>query len=167
MNVTRRKSPMGIDAVIDGIQTRLNTSLDFPSDYNIYDRAYRTEGRSGVKLERFIGGNDYQDVFKNDKTSGHIVFMLSEESTVSKASITGTLSVFCFADLSKVFPNVAHRADAELHNKLYAVLKYYHPAKIVHGFSALQGYNVKWQDMQPWHVCRFDLKINYSLVNNC
>jgi len=167
MIVIRRNNATGIDEVIDRIQTRLNSELGFPDDFSIFDRAYKTEDLNGVNLERFIGGKDYKDVFRSDKTSGHIVFFQAEESSIVKNSVDAVLSVFCFANLQKLYPTIAHRADSELHNALYSVLRYYHPVKIVHGFEALRGYDVKLQDMHPWHVCRFDLKVNYSLINIC
>lgn len=167
MNITRRTSPTGIDEVVDNIQVRLYNNLSFPSSFNIFDRAYKTESDNGVKLERYVGGNEYKDVFVNDKTAGHIVFYLNEKSDVKASAINGTLSVFCFADLSECYPSVIHRADQELHRDLYTVLRSYHITNITHGIDALRGYNVKFQDIHPWHVCRFDLKLNYSLIQNC
>jgi hypothetical protein len=166
MATIRKISPKGIDVVINGMQTILET-LSW-TNYEIYDRAYKNETNEAVKYERFVSGNDYQDVLTDDGFSATSFFTVSDNATYEERW-NATVSIIFQLKLTDLYPLVAHRADEEAHNEVAVLLQNdprFELTRLTKGirnvYSEL-GYGAnKFDDLNPYHVFKVDLSVNYD-----
>jgi hypothetical protein len=175
-----RTNPVGIDVAIQNLQTHLHKQLvkvwnleeDDPL-YECYGRAYRNKKDSGYIAEVYAGGNEYKEVYWNDRLKAISWFGTSGRLTFDKVNKVDVHLVF-FVNLAKLKPDVAHRADEEVRNDVQKIF-----GNTLHGFSfegmemwlenVLREYPGSRRDnrliavdMQPVHCFRVNLSLLYK-----
>lgn len=173
--IIAKPNPIGIDKVIDTIQTALFDGLmtNGPfTDYTVYHRAYQNESDEGIKAERYTNSNEYRDVFLDDKQNLSSFFIVDDDRPAETIdSLTASVSVIFQARLDKLYNNITERADEELNREIYFILNGLRSKGItfvnfVQGISNVYAEfdqsKIKWTDMHPFYVVRFNLDINSS-----
>lgn len=185
MALITKLNPIGVDVPIDKIQNDLYTALVTNgtwSNYESYHRAYKNETRDGIRPEVFRGRtgtakneNSYKDVFMDDDFNVTSFFLVPDEIPVTDGSIhTPTISIIFQANLPKLYPNAPHRFDSEFHSDVINVLRtlpgdYRYigiHTSIDDVYTGLDTSKVKWDDMQKFHIVRFEVQVEYSFVCN-
>ena len=160
-----KANPVGIDIAIQGLQKHLNTNLT-TWGLEIFGRAEVKEKKPLV----FVSNNDYRDaLIFSDKVAGRVFFV--ENTTTKSRSLSKTeIDVIFLLNVVKIFPDITHRADEELRVAIYNVLiKKFNRAEITitKGIDALDGFETKLVDMQPYHFLKFSFEVSYNLKNKC
>lgn len=185
-----KNSPVGLDWYIQQLQTKLHSSLRTAwgtggellttTEYECYGRCYRNKKDDGYVAEVYTTGNDYKEVYWNDKLSAISFFGISDSiKTASVASSTTDIHLVFFVNLAKLKPEITHRADEEVRMDVYNAI-----GKISNGFTfkgvelwienVLKEYpgsrrndRLKVVDMHPVHCFRFDFSLLYNQNQNC
>jgi len=168
-------APRGIDINIDKLQVKLFDGLGWDSlpsvTYESNHRAYKNETSDGIIPEVYDGIKEYREVVFNDKIDASSFFLV-DDSRSGESPFNTTVSVIFQLKLDKIFPNVTHRADEEAHADVLNILKTNQAgakiSSLVVGlsnvYSGLIVDTSKYNDMQPFHVFKVDMDVNYS---NC
>ncbi len=178
MPLIQKILPVGIDRIIDSIQVTLFNKLGWDSLPNvIYEsnhRAYKTPGkleeREGLIPEVYDGKKEYREVYFDDNVSASSFFLVDDSRTGDKL-YTIIVSIIFQLKLDKIFPTIIHRADEEAHKQVLDVLERTTLVKInslqtgiANVYSGLLVEQSKLDNMQPFHVFKVDMDINYE---NC
>ena len=178
MPLIQKISPVGIDRIIDSIQVVLFNKLGWDSlpsvTYESNHRAYKTPGEingtSGLIPEVFDGIKEYKEVYFNDNVDASSFFLVDDTRTGDKL-YTINVSIIFQLKLDKIFPLITHRADEEAHKQVLDVLERTTLVKInslqtgiANVYSGLLVDQSKLDDMQPFHVFKVDMDIDYE---NC
>lgn len=157
-----KTNPVGIDSEIERIQTKLYDNL---SSWNIegFGRVYVNESNTPLW---FYKKNDYKTVLiKKAGTNGKFFFVESG-STDIKTSISITeVDLIFLLDISKIKPNITHRADEEIKVDIEKILRRHltrQPLKIVKGKDALSGFTTNLKDLQPYFFIKFTFPLRYN-----
>lgn len=180
MALNEKNTPVGLDLEMHKIQTLVYTYLttnscvkgDY-SNYESYNRVYKNETKDGVVAETFLTGNDYKDVFLNDNVGVSSFFIANDdEDYITPTRKQRTISLIFQINLSKVYPNIPHRADEEFHNEVSNALAGLKKPSIklgakvginnVYSEFEVQKLKDKFHDMQPYHVFRQDFEVQYD-----
>jgi len=174
MALILKNSPVGVDKSIDTIQNALYTELVTNgtwTNYESYHRAYRNETKNGIKPEVFTGnGNDYADVYMDDKFTVTSFFLVSDETVISEDMFTSDISVIFQVNLNKLYTTAPHRFDEEFRNEIVKVFKdldgtfsFNSATTSIDGvYSGLDTEQVRLNDTHPCHVVRFELEATYT-----
>ncbi len=180
MALNEKDTPVGLDLEMNKIQTLAYNYLttnscvkgDF-SSYESYHRVYKNETKKGVIAETFLTGNDYKDVFMDDSVSVSS-FMIADDDIIDLTPTRKqrTVSIIFQINLTKVYPNIPHRADQEFHNEVSNALAGLRKptkktgAKVginnVYSEFEVKQLKDKFHDMQPYHVFRQDFEVQYD-----
>lgn len=177
--------PVGIDAYIQKLQIKLHSELcttwdlspdcenDLSAKYQAYGRAYRNATDNGYVAEVFTGGKDYKEVYWDDTLYAISFFGLGstiERNTMNKADV----HLVFFADLSKLKPDVTHRADEEVRKDVLDIIGRYSFGFTVLSTEmwlqnvlkeypgSLRDERLKYVDMHPVHCFRINMTVNYN-----
>lgn len=173
MPLIQKISPVGIDIVIDILQKKLFNELgwDTNTTYEANHRAYKNETEDGIIPEVYDGKKEYRDIYFNDTVDANSFFLVDDTRTGNRAYTT-TVSIIFQLKLDKIFPNIIHRADEEAHAQVLQVLEI-NPTSakisslqtgISNVYSGLLVDQSKFDNMQPFHVFKVDMDVNF---NNC
>lgn len=158
-----KSNPVGIDVIINTIQTRLYDRLD----YSNFDGFGRVDILTG-KPFYFINDNEYKDLLLDDNLNGHF-FFLDNSNTQNEEKLVTEISVIFFLDLKKLKPSITHRADEEIRVEIIEVLdniKIFKLKEIIKREDALSDFDHKLLDMQPYHFIKFIGSLRYN-ANDC
>lgn len=176
MNNTKT-NPIGLDAKIQRLQTslfsQLNTlwGLTSPNELDAYGRCYVIE-QDGERTARFFKTpNEYQIVSVAERNK---FFFLNRTASkkIDTIRYETTLELIFLLDVVKLKPNVTHRADIEVQADVELILNQFDNVwvdSIETGFeNVLRGMNYDQEsDMQPYHGFRYNLKVIYSMNEEC
>ena len=178
MALVLKISPVGIDRIIDLIQVALFNGLNklgwdsLPGvTYEANHRAYKNETKDGIIPEIYDGKKEYRDIYFDDNVSANSFFLVDDSRTGDK-KYSIIISVIFQLKLNKIFPLIDHRADEEAHRDVLNVLER-NPTQakiqslitgIDNVYSGLRVDQVEFDNMQPFHVFRVDMEVNYE---NC
>lgn len=180
MGLIHKHDPVGVDVVIDKLQRDLFLELTVNfgwRDYDSYPRAYRNKKNENVIPEVYVGKNEYKEVLFNDKETVTSFFLSGDKRVYSEKTFTFEQEIAWIyqANLSKLFPDVHHRADEEMINNVVLALekKYWEQrfTEVITGvdnvYQSLKlNYDKKYyDDMSAFCVARFNFKLLY--INNC
>jgi hypothetical protein len=164
-----KTNPDYIDIWIQKMQVKLYEGLNF-TNFNGYGRVYPIEKDKNIIPAYFISNIDYREVLTDDGTNGHFFCIESEESKMLDAHrIETPVDWIFFLNLKALFPNITGRADGEARRKITDEIQkvpFFKLEKIVIGLKAIEDFDVKVSDMQPWHIVSFQGKLKYQ-YNNC
>lgn len=180
-----KTNPTGVDYHVQQLQTALHTGLlaawGIASDqYKAYGRCYRNKTADGYVAENYEGSGEYREIYWDDSLSAISFFGITGQSRAAMG--TGSevdVHFVMFANLAKIYPAIAHRADEELRAQVQSLI-----GANGNGFSyqgtemwlenVLREYSgsrrddrLKAVDMHPVHCFRINLKLNYRPGRNC
>lgn len=175
MAIERKPNPVNEDEAIDKIQVALYNGLVTNgtwTNYESYHRAYKNETPEGIRPEIFRGtakGSDYWDSFMNDDFNATSFFLVDTPISVENGMHTANISIIFQVNLEKLYPPAPHLFDAEMHMQIEAIL-----SKLDGTFTYIDTYTsinevydgldtskVQWDDMQKFHVVRFEIEAKY------
>ena len=167
-----KKNPIGIDGVIDRIQSTLfrrlckRWSIE-ESEYDSYCRAYKNQTKNGYVPEFYIGNKEYKELFVNDTISATSFFLSGDKVKKVGSGFQSELSVIFFVDISKL-KNISHRADDEVRNDVIQSLPDFNElisveTGINNVFREFSQSSIKFRDMHPLHCFRLNLIVNYTM----
>ena len=175
MPLIQKIEPVGIDRVIDLIQVDLFNGLAWDSlpnvTYEANHRAYKNETSDGIIPEIYDGKKEYREIYFDDNVSASSFFLVDDSRTGDK-KYSIIVSIIFQLKLDKIFPLITHRADEEAHRDVLDVLER-NPTQakitalitgIANVYPGLKIDQVRFDNMQPFHVFRVDMEVNYE---NC
>lgn len=165
-------NPKGIDSEIQKIQTYLFEKLNW-GDIDVYGRVYRNPSeQKGLKLEAYIGNNEYKDVLTDDTKNANIFFIEDDvHNTKEGILFKNKLKIVFMVNLKKASNNTAHRADMEIEIEAIKLVRKqnFSIEKLEKGVKSALGEfdteGIKLNDMQPYHVFSVTVELPYYI--NC
>ncbi len=166
-------APVGVDVAVNTIQAAIykarvtNGNWD---GYKSYHRAYRNETSKGVRPEVFIGKeNEYRDVFMDDDFTVTSFFLTAPSTPVNDGMHTSDISIIFQVNLEKLYIEAPERFDEEFKSEIVNVLTglggqfdYVDTLTDLDDvYAGLDTSEVQWDNMQKFHVVRFELTANY------
>lgn len=173
MALVQKSNPINEDYAIAVIQTHLYSNLLGlgVTNYESYERVYVINGSPEI----YIGANNYKEVFYDNRFYLTSFFVLgNNKRKVDDNVFEVDLSIVFQADLNKLYPNITHRADAELHrdinNALEGIPADFEIVEIVTGIdNVYSGFTFKNEqfldDVSQSHLVRVNMTIQY--VETC
>lgn len=172
--IVLKPSPVGVDVMVNVIQNALykaKVTNGAWTNYKSYHRAYKNETSEGIRPEVFTGsGNEYRDVFNNDDFTATSFFLISDETEISDGMYTADISIIFQVNLDLLYPSSVLRFDEEFKNEIDGVLKkldgrfsFDKTIDSIDGvYAGLDTSKVNWDNMDKFHVVRFELTANYQ-----
>lgn len=172
MALVLKTSPVGIDIVIQALQTYLYNNLTTWTNYQSYGRAYLNESERGIVAEVYDSKGEYKDCLFDDKFNVTSFFMVDQSIDYVEKG-TANVSLIVQANLKKLYPSILHRADEELHNDVITHLRRRIDSGEMKGietglsnvYDKLKIDNIKYTDISDFHCVKFDFVMNYEY--NC
>ncbi len=176
MNNTKT-NPIGLDAKIQSLQTRLFSQLNTlwgltsPNELDAYGRCYVIE-KDGEKTVRFFKTpSEYQIVSVPEMNKFFFLSRAIQKKTDTLRYET-TIEAIFLLDVVSLKPDVTHRADIEVQADVELILNQIDNIfveSIETGFeNVLRG--IKYEqssDMQPYHAFKFNLNVVYNMNEEC
>lgn len=160
-----KTNPVGIDSEIERIQIKLYESL-ISWGIDGFGRVYINDNNTPLW---FYKKNDYKLVLtKQDSTNGKFFFVESGTTEIKTSISLTEVDLIFLLDLSKIKPNITHRADEEVKVDIERILRKHltrQPLKIIKGKGALNGFTTKLKDLHPYSFLKFTFQVRYN--NNC
>ena len=185
--VALKLNPVGVDVVIQDMQSAMYAELvrlwqiDNDTDYACYGRAYRLQvpNKDAYVPEVFIGGKDYKEVFLDDRVKALSYFQYDRNAF--KLMNTAPVSLIFWVNVTKVKPDVEHRADEEvrvdvanfiagyLADSSVTISTFTGIDKVFSEYSAYRSAEgIKHRDMHPYHCFRINFNLPaYDSTSNC
>ncbi len=175
MSVISKTNPVGIDIVINDLQELLFTGLTAKgwTNYDSYPRVYKNETKDGLIPEFYTSKGDYEEVYFDDRLNA-LSFWLVDDSVEQQnnPNYTANIKVVFQVNLNKLYNNISHRADEEMHRDVSRILDESmivnrHNKKITTGIKKIyneEGLNSTngFEDMSNYHVVKFDIEVSFQ-----
>lgn len=166
MSIFAKINPIGLDAVISQVQSKLmilatfwGVELDgYPRCYPLYSK---DNGKKGI--EYYVSSNEYSGNLIHAERNKFFFTADKKPQNLGNGYYTSSFSVYFIVNAKECKPLIPHRADEEIHADVEQVLK------TVSGFVSVEGiiddveqvfdgygYFIT-DDMQPYHAFRVDL----------
>lgn len=172
--IYQKENPVGLDALIAKIQTRLYSDLNttWGVELEAYERCYILADNDGKKdVKRQVKNKEYELISVAEKNK---FFFIQKTKAVKEDMIffKTDLELIFILDLIKIYPNKIHRADLEVQNDVQSILNQFDNVYVEYiesGYDkALVGINYEQEnDMQPYCVFKFNLKVSYDMSETC
>lgn len=169
-----KTNPIGLDAVIAKIQTKLYDKLTTLWGVSLegYPRCYEIKRDKKTTIEHFISGKDYLSLINCDKNK---FFFLNKKDIVQNSYTTfdTEIDLFFIVNIKNAKPGIAHRADEEVRLDVYNVLSTIGDLGVdmkITTDNVFNGYDFKFtDDMQPYHFFKITMSVNDFKLNqtNC
>lgn len=183
MSNVLKPNPAGIDKPIADLQTYLYGKLltlwnMSDATYGAYGRAYNNATQDGYSPEIYIGNNEYDEVFYDDRFAANSFFGTGSEVKISATTVIADVFLIFTLDLSKIKPGV-NRNDEECHVDIQRLITplwdTFTCTGIVTGidkvFAEYAGWRkskaIKFTDTHPQHCFRLNFKLLYNPYKNC
>ena len=180
-----KTNPVGIDVMIQQLQTKLHTDLcrtwgltsdEQTAKYYCYGRAYRNATDDGYIAEVYTGNGEYKEVYWDDTLYAISFFGLDSTIDRTVGNKAGVHLVY-FVNTAKLKPSVSHYADEEVRSDVLSAV-----GKSAFGFNvdsaelwlqnvlseypgSMRDDRLKYVDMYPVHCFRINLTANYNQKN--
>ena len=179
-----KTNPVGIDIPVQRFQTFLHSrlvdawGLADDSVFRCYGRCYRNQTQDGYIAENYEGEKEYKEVYFDDTLHAVSFFGITPVEQFEIGVQATDVHLIVFADLAKLKPTIAHRADEEIQKDLFNAVgpgKYsFNLTSVSTGIeNVLREYpgsrredRLKYMDMHPRHCFRFNFSLFYN-INNC
>jgi hypothetical protein len=148
------------------------------SKYQCYGRAYRNKTDDGYIAEVYTGSKEYREVYWDDSLNA--ISFFGTNGTIERTVLSSAeVHLVFFVDLSKVKPDITHRADEEVRDEIEAIVGSFTGGFVLKSIelwleNVLREYHgsrrddrLKYVDMHPVHCFRMNLSINYDSNKNC
>ncbi len=174
-----KTNPVGIDVPLQALQTILYTALNqlWSIELEAYGRVYINENDGVMIPEAFIAPEEGQ--LQKADYSGTLLtadvskfFFIDYNGKPLGNTMRQTKVDVCFIiNLGDIYPNILHRADAEVHRDVEKLLKDASALRVtdvdgpITGIkNVFKGLDFKYtDDMQPKHVFKFTINLIYGL----
>lgn len=180
MNIIK-PSVTGVDIPIQKLQTVLYDKLKpiwgyTDQNFTMFGRAYRNQTQDGYTPEVYVGRNEYNDSYFDDKLFGSAFFGLGELEKVDKGNTIADIYLIFMVNLAKIKPG-ATRNDEEARVDVEQICLSrdfgFYLNGIVTGidqvFKEYSGYKqtngIKFRDTHPFHCFRLNFKLNYNIYD--
>lgn len=178
MALIKKTSPVGIDTVIDNLQVLLWEGLELwqnaTNGYNSYSKANKNESNDNGRLpEVFTGGKEYKEVFTDDNFSATSFFLVdNNRPIVDEVIVQATVDIIFQVNLQEIYSG---REDEQAHRDVFLILKdnpwtYSITDSLVTGisevYSGLKIDQVNFDDIQPFHVFKVSMVVEYDMSCN-
>lgn len=178
MNITK-PTVIGIDIPIQKFQTVLYNKIKslWPVDdtsFNMYGRAYRNQAsKKGYQPEVYVGNNEYNDSYFDDRLKGSAFFGLSSpEKVTADGDTTAQIFIIFMVNLSAIKPG-ATRNDEEARNDMQQFCMNRFSGLFLSGvvtgidqvFKEYNIDNITFRDMHPWHCFRLNFNLTYNIYD--
>jgi len=182
-----KTAPVGVDIPIQKLQSYLHGKLLSKwglqnADYEAYGRCYRNQKDAGYIAEVYVGGNEYKEVYLDDRIAALSFFGLSGNIEY-EAGNTADVHLIFWVNIKKLRPAITHRGDEEVRKDVQQLVdndyQGFQFAGIQLGLEKVhQEYRgtimaaqanldpLKFRDMHPYHCFRLDFKLTYN-INRC
>ena len=124
-------------------------------DCLFYGRAERVGDK-----DVFFQSSKFKDIETNDKVKFVSFVRVAPEMNYRNYRSVHTAKLVCQGNLSKLYPSITHRADAELRRDVERVLLLKCGKNNYTGFTIIDQNNIK--DMHPFHTVEF----NFNMIVN-
>jgi hypothetical protein len=163
--------PKGIDFPIQDLQTLFQSSLftSVPAlDKKFYPRVF-SNVKNGVNIPE-----DFEDgevLFDDSLTVTSWFDVMGSPDEYDASNFFQSIGIVFVVNLEKLFPGLSHRAVEEAHLAVQQILKrrpmMFQAENLITGIEAYGEFNtnkLKFPDMHPWHVFRFEGNVTYELT---
>lgn len=186
MGLNIKNSVIGVDIPIQNFQKFLYTQLlakwkVSEAAFLSYGRCYRNNAELGCIPEVYVSGSVAQYVgieFDDSNTIVLSFFDLYDDVKFSNGSTTARADLIFIVNVTKLKPDIAHRADEEIRNDVERLSQVPRFGFIATDFQT--GYNnvfsrfqgivkndqITWRDLQPLHVFKITFDFVYN-INDC
>lgn len=189
MSLTLKTNPVGVDKKIDQLQRNLFSKLieiwKFDGEkYKCTPRCYRNQKETGYVAELFVGLNDYEEVYYDDRVSATSFFGLGQTEVITEPGNMTVADVHLIFSVNaqEVKPIPANqRNDEEIRIDVQSIIDTYGTSngwiikKITSGLDKILteypgsrvSEGLKYKDMHPFLWFRFDMQLYYqpTLIN--
>lgn len=179
-----KTNPMGIDALIQRIQTKLHNDLNVtwglvnPNDetdstkfLDAYGRCYVMQNDKMLKdVNRFVSSKEYEQVSVAEKNK--FFFLQTQKSKkVDNLFYETILETIFILDLPSIKPDISHRADVEAQADVELILNQFQNVTIdsieIGHENVLRGIDYSHKnDKQPYHVFKYNLNVRYDMSDD-
>ena len=173
-----KATPVGVDEIIQRKQIELYDSLRTTwglseNDYLSYGRCYRNQTNEGFVPQMYVGSKEYKDLFIDDNYAVTSFFGVDRIEIVDSVILRGSCHLIMFVDLARVYPSITWRADEEVHQDVYEVMRNDSAMLLKERWVGIDNvfreYNawrdkskgINNRDMQPLHCFRLNFDLNY------
>ena len=182
-----KTAPVGVDIPIQKLQSYLHEKLLTKwslqnADYEAYGRCYRNQKEAGYVAEVYVGGNEYKEVYLDDRIAAISFFGLSGDIDHVVTNIADVHLVF-WVNIKLLYPSITHRGDEEVRKDVQVLVDNGYQGFEFTGMRmgierVHQEYRgtimaaqanldpLKFRDMHPYHCFRLDFKLTYN-INRC
>lgn len=173
--IIRKANPVGVDVVIDNIQTLLYDNLQW-TDYKSYGRARVNETNDGEMWEAWDVGNDYKEVLLDDNFAATSFFVVQPARTFGERW-KSNISVIFQINANRIYEGVPHYADEEALNDVCVILQNQPGFDVTGSVDRIRdvyreiNYGTQvFDNLAPYYVFRVNIEANYDqdcCLNNC
>lgn len=126
--LVRKDCPVGVDVVIDKLQSDLYRYLVVTAgwrSYKSYHRAYKNKKGDNLLPEVYTEKGEYKEVLFDDVYAVSSFFVVDDKRTFDYKNNTYThgAAIIFQANLKKLFPASVHRADEEMIDNIRVGIK--------------------------------------------
>lgn len=162
--IVLKENPVGIDLEIQSLQKKLYAKIN--KDIISYGRVYKIEQNEKTILAHYLSGNDYKEVFTNDKKDGIFFFLVDNKLSYKENINKVKVDLVFIVNLTKFFPSINHRADEEFQTFIANHIAYFFDNReyeVTKGLDALSEFKIS-TDMHPYHILKFRGDVEYQNI---
>lgn len=174
--VESRENPVGIDKVIDRIQSKIHDPLEAKwGRLDVYGRVYKkTDSDGRIELERYTKKGEYKKVLFSE--GNKIFFVQGNNPTVNFGMAKNDLWAVCSLKLENDYEREDEQAHIDLVNEIQKVLGSNSVTGLEYGMNNLKRVvedpfeygNFKFGDIHPYHVFMVKTSVDYEItINEC
>jgi len=161
----------GIDIQINRLVDYFNDGLWTGKNVEFNGRAFVNEKDGGKVPEILQPGTDfYQEMLIDTKKDCVSFFTVNNDRDFNSSSSAGVkVSIYFAVNLKQLYPQIPERATEYAYEDVIKMINKssFVVDKLVTGSDAYDAFELskKSDDMQPFHLFRFDTSINYSIIS--
>lgn len=171
--VGEKTTPVGIDSKIQSLQNKLYDDLSASdvwnnTDYDSYGRAYRIPKKDDThELALYLGSDEYSTLYIDDTKPAISFFFVQDTESYDVHKFVSTVDIIFFVNLSTLKASITHRADVEVREDVYEVLRteplgFRIQSLVVGVENVFSGMGIsKYDDLQPYHIFKFVTQVNH------
>lgn len=172
--LVRKTNPIGIDEIVDVIQTTMDDDNSFNVSWDNLHRAYKnpkTLKSSGFIPEVYTANGEYVECLMNDNVILTTFFTNEGSRDFNGTEFESELSLIVqCSNLEAIYDNIVHRPDEELIHAFVNLIKDVSEVKITDiettiddVYSGFDTAQLKFEDMGRFFVFKINMTATYDL----
>ena len=160
-----KTDPVGIDFLIDKYQNKIH-EFYASFDFDVYPRIYDIEKSNKSFPAHYVSNNEYKEILLNDSKDGIVFFRTFGGDKIKRNLFATKIEVYFLLNVSKLKPNINHRADEEVKLEAYSLIDRItnrEEIEISKDKEAISDFNFKIEHMQPYYLLKFSFEKNYTI----